>query len=318
MHALVAAADLRGHLAAYLFTPNEAHPLRSEWFCGGEGLRWTHLSAMPSSQLRIVNSLGAMFCPQCKAEYRQGFTVCADCDVPLVWQLPASPDAPHETESSGQAPEPADDPLCSFWSGDDPRIHAELCQLLDEQGIPHKTIRRQDHLFNLNSKSPFQIGIPFSCFEKAEAAVKEAYGAQGETPAAPNLLGSGKEHVTEAGIFSSLLDLANGYARGAGDHVAAAHSPPVDTPEGFSSPENSENSRRHWDPDHWYPEDATAEIWSGDQPELGELIAASLQENQIHSRLDCTEGKCALFVLPGDETRAREIVREIVEGVPPE
>jgi len=25
-----------------------------------------------------------MFCPQCKAEYRQGFTRCADCDVELV------------------------------------------------------------------------------------------------------------------------------------------------------------------------------------------------------------------------------------------
>src|SRR5207253_9810493 len=26
----------------------------------------------------------AMFCPQCKAEYRQGFRRCADCDVELV------------------------------------------------------------------------------------------------------------------------------------------------------------------------------------------------------------------------------------------
>jgi len=29
-----------------------------------------------------------MFCPKCKAEYRSGFTVCADCDVPLVDKLP--------------------------------------------------------------------------------------------------------------------------------------------------------------------------------------------------------------------------------------
>jgi len=25
-----------------------------------------------------------MYCPQCKAEYRQGFTRCSDCDVELV------------------------------------------------------------------------------------------------------------------------------------------------------------------------------------------------------------------------------------------
>jgi hypothetical protein len=28
-----------------------------------------------------------MFCPQCKAEYRRGFTHCSDCDVDLVGDL---------------------------------------------------------------------------------------------------------------------------------------------------------------------------------------------------------------------------------------
>jgi len=259
-----------------------------------------------------------MFCPQCKAEYRQGFTVCADCDVPLVWQLSASPGAPHDGDPSGQNPEPIEDPLCAFWNGDDPRIHAELCQLLDEQGIPHKTIRRQDHLFNLNSKSPFQIGIPFSCFEKAEAAVKEAYGTEEQTPYALSLLPSGEEHVAEAGIFSSLLDLAKGYAKGVGDGAVALESSQVEAEEDYSPPENLENSQRDWDPRHWYPEDASLEIWSGNLPELGEMIVASLRENQIHGRLDGTEGKCSLFVLPDDESRAREIVREIIDAAPPE
>jgi hypothetical protein len=29
-----------------------------------------------------------MFCPECRAEYRRGFTRCSDCDIPLVATLP--------------------------------------------------------------------------------------------------------------------------------------------------------------------------------------------------------------------------------------
>jgi hypothetical protein len=215
-----------------------------------------------------------MFCPQCKAEYRQGFTRCVDCDVLLVYELPAAAIVPLRTVDPG---DPEEDPFCSFWKGDDPRVHAELCELLGEQGIPQKTIRRQDHLFNWNMQSAFEIGVPFSQFDKAEAIVKDAYGGESEP-------------VSRDGPV------------------------PLALPESVEPGE----SRAAWEPGRWYPEDATVEIWSGDQPEMGELLAASLSENEIHSRVADTEGMWRLFVLPDDETRAREIVREVVEGVPPE
>ncbi len=215
-----------------------------------------------------------MFCPICKAEYRQGFARCADCDVELVYELPATALAPPEPVEPGH---PEDDPFCSFWKGDDPRVHAELCQLLSEKDIPCRTIRRQDHLFNWNTKSAFEIGVPFSQFGRAEAAVKEAYGGEDEP-------------------------------------VSEAPGVPLELPESIEARE----PRGDWDPENWYPEEATAEIWEGEQAEMGELLAASLGENRIHARVAETGRVHRLFVLPGDEVRAREIVREVVEGVPPE
>jgi len=45
-----------------------------------------------------------MFCPRCGAEYRAGFTECADCLVPLVDELPHD-EGPAERDGSSGPPE---------------------------------------------------------------------------------------------------------------------------------------------------------------------------------------------------------------------
>ena len=34
-----------------------------------------------------------MFCPQCRSEYREGYTECSDCKIALVSELPPEPDS---------------------------------------------------------------------------------------------------------------------------------------------------------------------------------------------------------------------------------
>lgn len=258
-----------------------------------------------------------MFCPQCKAEYRSGFSRCADCDVDLVWEPPGAAIVPQEPVAPG---DPDEDPFCSFWSGDDPRIHAELCELLDKERIPHKTVRREDHLFRISRYPAYQIGIPFSMFEKAEGAVKEAYGsgAEAETQDAALLLPYEKERVTSSRTVVPWLPASRGFAgsnRGGTKEMAA---PGESAPEPPSVETDAEELRADWDPEGWHSEDATAEIWSAESAELVDMLGSSLRENQIHFRFTQTGGKHRLFVLLENETRAREIVREIVEGVSPE
>lgn len=259
-----------------------------------------------------------MICPQCRAEYRQGFTRCADCDIDLVYEPPAAASGSGASGEDGAQAENSDDPFCSFWRGDDPRIHAELCELLNEEGIPHKTIRREDHLFNLNSKSGFQIGIPYSQFEKAEAAIKHAYGTEEEQQDVVRLLPYEEGYAAElCGAFPWQPSL-RGFGRADGSLDDEPESVAAPVPEAFDVEDKSENCRPDWDPANWNPEDATLGVWSSEQLYPGEIIELALRENQIHTRFERAEGKNAIFVLPEDEIRAREIVREIVEGAPPE
>jgi len=68
----------------------------------------------------------------------------------------------------------------------------------------------------------------------------------------------------------------------------------------------------------WYPEDGTSLAWQGDPAEWRKAIEMSLLEHDIAMRWEMQDGKAQLFVLPEDEERAKQIVREILEGEPQE
>jgi hypothetical protein len=92
--------------------------------------------------------------------------------------------------------------------------------------------------------------------------------------------------------------------------------PTVELPDA-GVPLTAETKRRDTYLDPWYPEDATVEVWSQDGNDLSFGIQLSLDANRIHCRCDSDEpGAKKIYVRPEDESFAREIVREIIEGTP--
>ena len=228
-----------------------------------------------------------MFCPQCNAEYRPGFTRCADCDVKLVNDPPQYALADQPAAEPG---DPNEDPFCSFWKGQDARVHAELCEVLEQAGIPHKTIFRSDHLFNFSNFPAYEIGVPFSLFEKAEKVVQETYGTDDvQDVGAQELAGQVVRASGRVAILPEMVNLS---------------------PEDIPGPPVTAESVR------WFPEDATVSVWSTDANEPSDFLVAALHENGINCRVDQQGIRAKLYVLPDDAARAREIVREVVEGEP--
>ena len=246
-----------------------------------------------------------LYCPQCGAEYREGYSSCSDCHVLLVRTPP----------QSKCRPEPGDpnrDPFTHFWRGDDSRLHVELCALLDEVEIPHMTIRKEDRLFRVSTQPYFELVIPASKMAKAESLIKEVFGEMPELPDpdARTERESNNESLDESGNF--VRNWAKKGLLPALLEKLREPRPPVEEIH-----EESDKEPRKV-PADWFSEDATVEVWSGPDETLAEMISISLRENDIPSRVDELKDSKLVYVQPGDESRAREIVREIVEGVPPE
>lgn len=208
----------------------------------------------------------------------------------LVWE-------PHYAQAPESPPanlgDPNEDPFCSFWKGEDSRLHAELCGVLDEAGIAHNTVFRRDHLFNLSNFPAYEIGVPFSLYEKAEAAVKEAYGT---------------DDIEEIGSqeLQKLLEDRSDRVR----KLPAMLTPPEN--EDIPGPPTA------GDETGWYEEDATAKVWETETGEPSDFLVAALHENGIRCRVDRDGGRAGLYVMPDDESRAHEIVKEVAQGQPPE
>lgn len=60
------------------------------------------------------------------------------------------------------------------------------------------------------------------------------------------------------------------------------------------------------------------EVWSGSDDRIAQFLTAAMQENGIPIHLENPGDQTKIYVSAANEKRAREIVKEVLEGVPPE
>ncbi len=65
-------------------------------------------------------------------------------------------------------------------------------------------------------------------------------------------------------------------------------------------------------------EHPSIEVWGGSDDRTAQFLTAAMQENGIPIHLENPGDQTKIYVSAANEKRAREIVREIVEGAPPE
>jgi hypothetical protein len=90
-----------------------------------------------------------MFCPACRAEYRPGFTRCADCDVDLVQELPV--------ELSGTEKE-----LQRTWSGRTERLTEDSIQWFRTKSLTKSALTFGLHQFIGMYGIPYTAPLVFS------------------------------------------------------------------------------------------------------------------------------------------------------------
>jgi hypothetical protein len=235
-------------------------------------MRWR----WPSS----ARSAGYMFCPKCKAEYREGFTRCTECNAALVASLPTDQSVADKQD------------LAVAWRGTDPSAFSAALAELQGAGIPSYQISDHDQL-------TFELAIPRPQYKilvrKEDLQVaRDLVEPFGERPALANA----------RDIWKGRSEFQDGEEQNLQESLT----------ENTSTVENpSDDVTVKFD-----PKNATTLVWSGEDPDMKAMLLVCLRENRIDSVVDETDGKSRIRVLPVSEARAREIIREVVEATPSE
>jgi hypothetical protein len=209
-----------------------------------------------------------MFCPNCKTEYREGFSKCSDCGADLVRELPGPGDPAFGNSAA------------LVWMGSGDQSLAAVKKLLTQAKIKYSEARPSSHMLFRSGLNVTQIFVVPNDLAPARLLIDDRF-IEAEKSAEP----------------VDTDDSDDGPADEVVEDDGAALIAPADVPNSV--------------PKNWNPSLASCTIWRDD---LLENVHVNLLENGIGCHIISEDGSARIMIYPADEPRAREIIREIIEG----
>jgi hypothetical protein len=168
--------------------------------------------------------------------------------------------------------------LVMLWAGEDPVLHSTLLERLDAAGIPYV-----DKLLGEDEVAPTSDVFPIDW--------KPRFGF--EVAVLSTDIAAGKE-ILEPLLESEPVDME----LPAKERESAAAAAEAVTVVAEEKP--------------------TLQVWSSPEWKVARFVTEALRENGIPTRIEFIDGSNAVFVPLSCEARAREIIREVTQGAPPE
>jgi hypothetical protein len=239
-----------------------------------------------------------LFCPNCKLEYRAGFTRCADCDVDLIAALPKAAEAQEVGVHDLRTP-------IVLRRGVSVPDAAVIREALKVARIRFNTRRASAEIVADGTPS-YEFWINAEDRPNAQSVLESALEAADSSEPPAN------GESADATLASLPASSAKASTNGAdGDDDDNDHDDDdSDSKDGLAG---EDEELGDLDDD-----ELTAEAWSGRTGDLAGMLKMCLREVGILSRASKNGSNERLLVAEQDLARSKEIIREVIEATPPE